>query len=205
MRREDRIPCLLLIAEALLLLLSLGLARDRLVWALEVFPILVGLPVLLLSYRPFRLTDLLYVLLAVHSVILMVGGIYTYAEVPFGFWMQEWFGFARNHYDRIGHFAQGFFPAILVREILLRLSPLRRGKLLAFLVLAVCLAVSASYELIEFGYTVAIGASAESFLGTQGDPWDAQWDMFLALIGAGVSLLTLSRPHDRSLSALGRP
>jgi putative membrane protein len=163
----------------------------------------LGLPVLVATYGRFRLTDLLYSLLLLHSVILAVGGVYTYAEVPLGFWMQDWFGFARNHYDRIGHFAQGFVPALLAREVLVRTSPLRRGRWLAFLVVCVCMFVSASYELVEFGYTVAIGASAESFLGTQGDVWDAQWDMTFALVGAICSLVLLSGPHDRALARIG--
>jgi len=186
----------------LLLAGSLLLARDRATWVLEVFPILLGLPLLVLTYRRFPLTSLVYGLLVLHSLILCVGGIYTYAEVPLGFWMQDWFGFARNHYDRIGHFAQGFIPALLVREILLRTSPLRPGKWLFFLVSCVCLAISAGYEFIEWGAAVVQGASAEAFLGTQGDPWDAHWDMLFCLIGALTSQLLLARLHDRAIQAL---
>lgn len=176
---------------------------DRFTWLMEVFPVLIGLPVLLLTARRFRFTTLVCALLAVHAVILMVGGRYTYAEVPLGFRMQEWFGFARNHYDRIGHFAQGFVPAMVAREILVRRSPLARSRWLPFVVVAFCLAVSAFYELIEWWTALATGAAATAFLGTQGDPWDTQWDMCWALIGAVSALVLLSRLHDRALRRLG--
>lgn len=193
----------------LLLVVAVGLAwsglapYDRTTWWLEIFPILIGAPLLVATHRRFPLTPLLYTLLAIHAVILMVGGHYTYARVPLGFWAQEVFGFARNHYDRLGHFAQGFIPAILAREILLRTSPLRPGKWLFVLVAAVCLAFSACYEFFEWAAAVTGGESAEAFLGTQGDVWDTQWDMFMALIGAIVSQLVLSRVHDRALAKLG--
>ncbi|HDS05523.1 MAG TPA: DUF2238 domain-containing protein, partial [Deltaproteobacteria bacterium] len=134
--------------------------------------------------------------------ILAVGSIYTYAEVPLGFWMQEWFNFSRNHYDRIGHFAQGFIPAILAREILIRTSPLRPGKWLFFLVVCVCLAISAFYEFIEWWVVLVQGSSAEAFLGTQGDVWDTHWDMLFAMTGAIVALLTLSKLHNRFLKKI---
>lgn len=175
--------------------------KDRFTWLLEVAPILVGLPVLVATARSFPLTPLLYRLLLLHAVILAVGGHWTYAEVPLGAWMKEAFGFARNHYDRIGHLAQGFVPAILAREVLLRKTSLRRGGWLFTLVTAVCLAVSALYELFEWGTAVATGAKSDAFLGTQGDPWDTQWDMFLCLVGALVSQLLLSRTHDRQLES----
>lgn len=203
MTTSDRLPLAFLTASIALLATSLVLSLDRFTWILEVFPILIGLPLLVATYRRFPLTTLLYALLIIHFCILAVGGIYTYAKVPLGFWMQEAFGFARNHYDRIGHFAQGFIPAILTREILIRTSPLRPGKLLYFIVVCVCLAISAFYELIEWWVTVAQGASAEAFLGTQGDVWDAQWDMFFCLIGANVALIVLSRFHDRQLRNMG--
>lgn len=192
-----------------LLVVAVGLAwsgldpYDRTTWWLEIFPILIGAPVLVATHRRFPLTPLLYTLLAIHAVILMVGGHYTYARVPLGFWAEEVFGFARNHYDRLGHFAQGFIPAILAREILLRTSPLRPGKWLFVLVAAVCLAFSACYEFFEWAAAITGGESADAFLGTQGDVWDTQWDMFLALIGALVSQLVLSRVHDRALAKLG--
>lgn len=184
-----------------------GLAPyDRTTWWLEIFPILIGVPILVATGRRFPLTPLLYTLLAVHALILMVGGHYTYARVPLGFWVQDLFGFARNNYDRLGHFAQGFIPAILAREILLRTSPLRPGRWLFVLVTAVCLAFSACYEFIEWWTALAGGENAEAFLGTQGDVWDTQWDMFLALIGAMTAQGVLSTVHDRALGKLpGRP
>lgn len=196
-----------------LILLTLTLASlvvsgidpfDRTTWWLEVFPVLLGIPLLLASYRPFPLTPLLYRLLLIHALILILGGAYTYARVPLGFWVQELFDLGRNHYDRLGHFAQGFVPAILTREILLRRSPLRQGKWLFFLVASVCLAFSACYEFLEWWAALLGGDAAEDFLGTQGDIWDTQWDMFLALIGALSAQLLLARSHDRQLAALPR-
>ena len=177
--------------------------RDRTTWWLEVFPVLLGAPILLATAARFPLTPLVYTLLAIHALILILGGHYTYAEVPLGFWVRDALGLARNHYDRVGHFAQGFIPAILAREILLRTSPLRRGRWLFFLVTATCLAISALYELIEWWAALAGGESADAFLGTQGDVWDTQWDMFLALIGAITAQLALGRTHDRALARLG--
>lgn len=173
---------------------------DRATWWAEAAPVLVGVPILLATFRRHPLTPLLYGLIAVHCVILVVGARYTYAEVPLGFWMQDLFGFDRNHYDRIGHFAQGFVPAILAREVLLRATPLRRGGWLFYLVLCVCLSFSAFYELIEWLAAELAGQGAEAFLGTQGDEWDAQKDMLLALNGAIAAQLLLSRVHDRQLA-----
>lgn len=177
--------------------------RERLTWWLEVFPVLIGLALCFATRARFPLTPLLYRLLFVHALILILGGHYTYAQVPAGFWLQDLFGLARNPYDRIGHFAQGFVPAILAREVLLRTSPLERGKWLFVLCASVCLAFSALYELLEWWAAVVLGADAESFLGTQGDVWDTQWDMALALSGALVSLTLLSRLHDAGLRRLG--
>jgi putative membrane protein len=173
--------------------------HDRFTWVLEVFPVIIGLPLPIYFHPRFRFTPLVSTLMAIHAVILMVGGRYTYAEVPLGFRIQEWFGFARNHYDRIGHFAQGFVPAMVAREILIRRSPLRGTRWLPFVAVCFCLAFSALYELIEFWTALATGEQAEAFLGTQGDPWDTQWDMMLALIGAIAALVLLSRWHDRQL------
>ena len=197
-----RYPASLLAGVLLALALSGVAPYDRTTWWLEVFPVLLGVPLLVGTYRRFPLTPLTYTLLALHAVILTVGGHYTYARVPLGFWAQDLFGFARNHYDRLGHFAQGFVPAILAREILLRTSPLRSGRWLFVLVAAVCLAVSACYEFIEWWTSLTGGESAAAFLGTQGDVWDTQWDMFLALVGAIVAQLLLARAHDRALEAL---
>ena len=192
----------LLLVVALALIVSGLHPYDRTTWWLEIFPILIAAPILVLTARRFPLTTLMYTLLALHAIILMVGGHYTYARVPFGFWLQDLLGLARNDYDRLGHFAQGFIPAILVREILLRTSPLRPGRWLFVIVTAICLAFSACYEFFEWGAAVAGGHAADAFLGTQGDVWDTQWDMFCALIGAIVAQLTLSRVHDRSLAKL---
>jgi putative membrane protein len=192
----------LLAIVAVVLVWSGSDPHDWFTWFLEVFPVVVGVPVLIYVYRRFRFTPLVYTLIAIHAIVLMVGGRYTYAEVPFGFWMQETLGFARNHYDRIGHFAQGFVPAMVAREILIRRSPVGRSRWLPFLAICFCLAFSAFYELIEFWTAVATGEAAEAFLGTQGDPWDTQWDMMLALIGAITALLLLSRVHDRQLQRL---
>lgn len=197
-----RYPLILLTLVVFALMVSAIGPYDRTTWWLEIFPILIGAPILLATYRRFPLTSLLYTLLAIHALILVVGGHYTYARVPLGFWAQEIFGFARNHYDRLGHFAQGFIPAILVREILLRTSPLRPGRWLFVLVTAVCLAFSACYEFIEWWTALLGGHSAEAFLGTQGDVWDTQWDMFMALLGAMTAQLVLAKAHDRALKAL---
>jgi len=201
--RSSRYELGLLLSLVVLLVLSGIHPHDYFTWVLEVFPILIGVPILVWVYPRFRFTRLVYTLLWLHAIILMVGGHYTYAQVPLGFWMEHAFGFARNHYDRIGHFAQGFIPALLAREIFIRTSPLRESRWLPFVVICFCLAFSAFYELIEFWTALASGSAATDFLGTQGDPWDTQWDMQLALIGAIVSLLTLSRVHDRQLAGLG--
>jgi len=192
----------LLISAAAVLVWSGIEPHDRFTWLLEVAPVLIGAPVLILLRPRLRLTRLVYTLLWIHAVILMVGGKYTYAEVPLGFWLQETFGFARNHYDRIGHFAQGFVPAMLAREVFIRRSPLAGSRWLPFVVVCFCLAFSALYELIEFWTALATGEAAEAFLGTQGDVWDTQWDMQMALVGACTALLALSRPHDRALERL---
>jgi putative membrane protein len=197
---SPREPAVLVTLLLLLLGLSVVGAHDFFTWALEVAPIFAGVPVLVATFRRFPLTPLTYRLIFVHSLILMVGGHYTYAEVPLGFWMRDAFGFARNHYDRIGHFAQGFVPAILAREILLRRTPLKARGWVFILVTCVCLAISACYEFIEWGTAVLTGSKADAFLGTQGDPWDTQWDMLFALIGAVTSQLVLGRLHDRQLA-----
>lgn len=177
---------------------------ERLTWWLEAMPVLLALPPVLLTSRKFPLTTLLYSLMTVHAMILLMGAKYTYARTPFGFFLQDLFHLKRNCYDRIGHFFQGFVPAILVREILIRTTPriARRGKRFFFIVTCVCLAVSAFYELLEWGGAVVLGQKADDFLGLQGDIWDSQWDMFLALIGAIVAQLTLSKWHDRQIDTL---
>jgi putative membrane protein len=199
---SSREPLVLLVLAGLVLIGSGIRPFDRATWWLEVAPVLIGAPVLVATFSRFRLSPLLYRLLFLHAVILMVGGHYTYARVPVGNWVQDWLDLSRNHYDRLGHLAQGFIPAILAREILLRLSPLRRGRWLFVLVICMCLAFSAFYELLEWWAALIGGAASESFLGTQGDVWDTQWDMFLALIGAISALLLLARAHDRSMKSV---
>ena len=178
--------------------------HDYFTWFLEVAPVLIGLPIVLLTYRRFPLTTLLYSLLSIHACILIIGGHYSYAEVPLFNWLRDHYHLTRNHYDRVGHFVQGFVPSILTRELLVRRSPLSQGKWLNFLSFSVCLAFSAVYELIEWWAALASGDASTAFLGTQGDPWDTQWDMFLALVGASISLILLSRFHDRALARLLR-
>lgn len=173
--------------------------KDRFVWFLEVVPAICALTILAATYRRFPLTHLAYVAIWLHAIVLCVGGHYTYAEVPLFDMLRDALDLSRNHYDRVGHFAQGFFPAIIVREILVRTSPLRPGKWLFFIVASICLAISAFYELIEWWVALATGEAADAFLGTQGDVWDTQWDMALCLAGAIVSQLLLARRHDRML------
>ncbi|HBS59144.1 MAG: DUF2238 domain-containing protein [Bacillota bacterium] len=196
-----------LLAFTLALLVWSGMhPKDRFTWLLEVLPVMIGLVILTVTYTRFKLTSLVYLLLSLHGAILMIGGHYTYAEMPLFNWLRDAFDLGRNYYDRLGHFAQGFVPAITTREILLRRSPLQPGKWLAFLVVCVCLAISAGYELIEFGVALATGEAAEAFLGTQGDVWDTQWDMLLALSGAISALVLLGKYHDLSLRRVaGKP
>ena len=196
----------LLIIGAIALTVSGIGPTDRLTWLMEVLPALIAVPILLASHRSFPLTPLAYRLIFLHALILMLGGHYTYSEVPVGFWVQDLFDLSRNHYDRVGHLAQGFIPAILAREILLRRSPLVPGKWLFFLVTCVCLAISASYEFIEWWTALILGGDANAFLATQGDIWDTQWDMFLALLGSLTAQITLGRIHIRQLGrSLTRP
>ena len=198
---------LVLLFAMLFLVLSLIISGidpfDRGTWFMEVLPVLIVVPLLIHTYKTFPLTNLLYVLIFIHCMVLIVGGTYTYARVPFGFEMAEWFGLDRNPYDKIGHFMQGFVPAIAAREILLRNDILKHGKMLIFIVISIVLAISASYELIEWAAALALGEGAEEFLGTQGYEWDTQSDMFFALIGSVSALLLLSKWHDRQLYKLG--
>lgn len=198
-RRE---PLVLLLACLALLAVTAINPHDFTTWVLEVFPVFLALPLLCISYKSFALTPLLYRLIFLHAIILMVGGHYTYAKVPLGFWMQEWFDFQRNHYDRIGHFMQGFEPAILAREIFIRKNVVKRGAWLALFVLSITLAFSACYEFIEWFVAVVSAEAADAFLGTQGDVWDTQWDMLMCLIGAATALVLLPRLHDAHLAGL---
>lgn len=172
----------------------------RLTWILEVFPVVIALPILLLTYKKFPLTYLCYTLIAIHAVILMLGAHYSYAKVPLGFWMEDWFGWTRNNYDKIGHLMQGFGPTIYVRELLVRTSPLKPGKWLAFLSVVVPLGFSAFYEIIEWAASLSNPTDTEAFLGTQGYIWDTQTDMFCCLIGSILALLLLSKLHNKGLS-----
>jgi len=199
MRNTSEPPLLLLLVSGAWLFSALDPVADRLTWFLETVPVLIGIVLLIASYKRFRLTPLLYRLLTLHAIILIIGGFYTYAEVPLFNWLRDSFELSRNHYDRIGHLAQGFIPAILAREILIRRSPLRPGGWLFLTVTSICLAFSAFYEMIEWWAAAISGDAAEAFLGTQGDTWDTQWDMFLALIGALTAQLTLRAKHDQAL------
>ena len=173
---------------------------DRATWWLEVAPVLIAAPILVITHRRYPLTPLLYALIFAHALVLILGGAYTYARVPLGFWLQDLLALERNPYDRIGHFMQGLVPAMVAREILLRGGFVAGARMVGFLSACVALAVSAVYELIEWGAALALGQGAEEFLGTQGDAWDTQADMFMALVGAVSALLLLSRLHDRQLS-----
>jgi putative membrane protein len=177
--------------------------RDRLTWWLEVAPVLIAAPILALTYRRYPLTHLLYVLIGLHALVLIYGGAYTYAHVPLGFWMQDVLGTMRNPYDKIGHFMQGFVPVLIAREILVRGYYVNGRAMLHFLCVCIALAISAFYELIEWWAGLAMGQDAHEFLGTQGDTWDTQSDMFWALLGAITALLLLARWHDRQLRAMG--
>lgn len=187
---------------AILLLISGIQPFDRTTWWLEVIPVLIAVPLLFATYKAFPLSPLLYGLIFLHAVVLIVGGAYSYARVPLGFEMAQWFGLERNPYDKIGHFMQGFVPAIAAREILIRNHILSKGKMLSFIVFCIVLAISASYELIEWAAALSLGQGAEEFLGTQGDEWDTQSDMFFALIGSIMALLLLSKWHDRQIVEL---
>jgi putative membrane protein len=196
------LPAALLAVVAVALVVSGIRPYDRLTWFLEVLPVLIAAPLLVATHRSFPLTPLLYWLIAIHSLVLILGGHYTYARVPLGFWIQDWFDFSRNHYDRIGHLMQGIGPAIVARELLLRTSPLAPGKWLFTIVLFTILGVSATYEFIEWWAALASEEASAAFLGTQGDPWDTQWDMFLAGCGAIGAQFLLERLHDRQIAVV---
>lgn len=186
------------------LLISGRAPYERGTWLMEVMPCLILMPVLWYTRRRFVFTPFVYTLMTLHGLILMLGGAYTYARVPLGFWMQDWFDLSRNNYDKIGHFAQGFGPAFVIRELLCRIYGISTRHLLALLVISAALAISALYELIEWGAALALGSGADEFLGTQGYVWDTQSDMFLALLGALAALL-LSRLHDHAMSRMDSP
>jgi putative membrane protein len=201
---DRRMPLLtvLFVATIIALLVSGWHPYDRLTWLMEVAPVLIALPLLVSTRTRYPLTMLLYILIFIHALVLMLGGAFTYARVPLGTWVQEAFALSRNPYDKLGHFMQGFVPTMIAREILLRGGYVRGPRMIAFLCICVALAISAAYELIEWGAAVALGQSADDFLGTQGDPWDTQSDMLMALIGSATALAALSGIHDRQLRAL---
>ena len=201
-----RLPTLLLVLVTLAFL-GLGWAprADRFTWFMENLPVLVGVPMLVATHRRFPLTNLLYTLLALHCLVLMVGGYWTYAEVPAGHWVRTWLHLARNPYDRLGHLFQGFVPVLLFREVLFRKGVLRPGGWSIFVLLFMVLGLSAAYELLEWQTAVWTGSSADAFLGSQGDPWDTQWDMACALLGASLALIALSPVHDRGLQTAPAP
>ena len=202
MHAQDRINAVLATIVVGALIASGVAPYDRITWLMEVAPVLIALPLLYATRRSYPLTALLYTLIAIHALVLIGGGAYTYARVPFGFWLQDLLGTERNPYDKIGHFLQGFVPALVAREILLRGDWVRGAKMTAFLCVCVALAISACYELIEWAAALFMGQGADEFLGTQGDEWDTQSDMFMALLGAGTALAVLSRWHDRQLARL---
>ena len=200
---ERPLQASLLVIVAIALVASGIAPTDRPTWLMEVAPVLIALPILIATRQRFPLTDLLAVLIALHALVLILGGAYTYAHVPLGFWLQDMLGTARNPYDKIGHFMQGFVPALVAREILLRGAYVRGKRMAAFLCICVAMAISACYELIEWAAAVAMGQGADEFLGTQGDVWDTQSDMLMALIGSTTAMALLARWHDRQLAALG--
>lgn len=197
---------LMLCCAAFILMLILIISGihpfDRGTWVMEVLPVLIIVPLLIYNYKTFPLTNLLYSLIFLHAIVLIVGGAYTYARVPLGFEIAQWFSLDRNPYDKIGHFMQGFVPAIAAREILIRHQILAKGKMLSFIVICIVLAISATYELIEWAAALALGQGAQEFLDTQGYEWDTQSDMFFALIGVITALLLLSKWHDRQIAKL---
>jgi putative membrane protein len=196
---RSRLHATLLGLWGIALAISAYHCHDLFTWTLDVFPTILGVLLLLATYRRFGFTNLVYVLIFLHSLILMVGGHYTYALVPLGLWMQEAFHFTRNHFDRIGHFAQGFVPAMIARELFLRKQVVRKGPWLVTIVILICLGISALYELFEWRTAVLEGSAADAFLGTQGDVWDTQEDMAMAGVGATCAMLLLGRVHDRAL------
>jgi len=205
-RETPRLRLILLILVGVAFV-GLGLApkADRFTWFMENLPVLLGVPALVATHRRFPLTNLLYGLIALHCLVLMVGGYWTYAEVPAGHWVKGWLHLARNPYDRLGHLFQGFVPVLLFREVLLRKGVLKPGGWSALVLILMTLGFSASYELLEWQTAVWTGSSADAFLGSQGDPWDTQWDMACALIGSSLALATLARVQDRQMEALPGP
>ena len=205
MNNQKKIIAVSLFIVVSFLVWSIINPKDYGVWLLEVFPALIGISLLAVIYKRLKFTTMVYIFVAVHSIILIIGGHYTYAENPLFNWIKEAFELSRNYYDRLGHIAQGFFPAIIIRELLLRKTKLEKGKMLFFIVMCIALAISAAYELVEWGASLVVApGTGDAFLATQGDIWDTQWDMLLAVIGAVASLMLFSREHDRQLGLIGQ-
>lgn len=202
MTRQSYFFTVLAVLLAYVLIWSATNPHDYFTWFLEVFPIFIALPILFFSYKNFPLSRLLYCLILMHAIILMVGGHYTYAEVPPFNWLRDTLGLDRNYYDRVGHFAQGFVPAMIAREILIRKNIVKNSAWLFFMVSCICLSISACYEFVEWWVAVASGTAAEAFLGTQGDVWDTQWDMFMALVGAVAAQVLLAKIHNKQIFAI---
>ncbi|OSA97809.1 UNVERIFIED_ORG: hypothetical protein B2H98_07010 [Clostridium botulinum] len=202
MKSNRKFHLILLAILLSILIWSVINPKDLFTWFLEVLPVLIGAMVLIYIYPKYKFSNFVYVLIMIEAIILIVGGHYTYAEMPIFNWVRDILGLSRNYYDRLGHFTQGFIPAIIVREVLIRNEVINKKKYLFFIVMCICLTISASYELIEFGVAKITGKSAEAFLGTQGDIWDTQWDMLMALIGSITSLSLLSTYHDKKLNQL---
>lgn len=198
--KEKHFHLTLLISLFMILIISGINPHDRFTWVLEVLPAIIGVTVLIFTYNKFIFTKLVYILIWIHAVILIVGGHYTYAEMPLFNWIRDVFNLSRNYYDRLGHFAQGFIPAMIIREILIRNKIVNNKAWTNFITVSICLAISASYEIIEFFVAVITGESAAAFLGTQGDVWDTQWDMVFALIGSIFSVSVLSKYHNKLLN-----
>lgn len=202
MEQRDKLNATLAAIVIAVLVVSGIAPYERLTWIMEVAPVLIALPLVIVTRRSYPLTTLLTVLIAAHALVLIAGGAYTYARVPLGFWMQDVLGTVRNPYDKLGHFMQGFVPAMVAREILIRGAYVRGRKMTGFLCICIAMAISAVYELIEWGAALYLGQGADEFLGTQGDQWDTQSDMFMALIGSSTAMLLLSRWHDKLLARL---
>ncbi|WP_027624276.1 DUF2238 domain-containing protein [Clostridium lundense] len=199
---EEKLHLFLLMSIIIILIWSGINPFDTFTWLLEVLPVLIGGTILVITYSKFKFTTLVYILISIHALILIVGGHYTYAEMPLFNWLRDIFNLARNYYDRLGHIAQGFIPAMVTREIFIRKNVVNKKRWLGFIIVSICLALSASYELIEFAVAKFTGTAAEAFLGTQGDIWDTQWDMLFALVGSILSLAILSKYHDKQLERI---
>ncbi len=199
MNKNDKYPIILLVIFIIIAIWSAINPHDYTTWILEVFPALIGVTILIFTYKKFRFSNFTYTLILIHAIILFVGGHYTYAEVPLGYWMEQWFGWTRNNYDKIGHLAQGIVPAIIARELLIRKAVVKVKSWLNYIIISICLAISAFYELLEWLGSVMLGSNADAFLGTQGYVWDTQSDMLYALIGAILALILFSKLQDKSM------